>query len=148
MSGIIQIIHMIHMYLKWTIHYLKTGYMYRLGSLSFILISRRDFPWTKPTSELGVPPWRAGKPHPFQYTYFWVSLPPTLIHMYIHNNIWYSLVGGLVAIFYCPIWLGNVIVPIDELHHFSEGWGGPTTKQFRFAILSYFIYGSMANLKW
>ena len=32
------------------------------------------------------------------------------------------LVGGLVAIFYFPILIGNLIIPIDELHHFSEGW--------------------------
>ena len=31
------------------------------------------------------------------------------------------LVGGLVAIFFFP-YLGLLIIPIDELHHFSEGW--------------------------
>ena len=30
------------------------------------------------------------------------------------------------AIFYFPINIGNVIIPTDELHHFSEGWPWPT----------------------
>ena len=35
-----------------------------------------------------------------------------------------QLVGGLVAInFIFPLILGiSFIIPIDELHHFSEGW--------------------------
>ena len=37
-----------------------------------------------------------------------------------------DLVGGLVAIFYFPINIGNVIIPID-VHIFQRG--GPTTNQ-------------------
>ena len=40
-----------------------------------------------------------------------------------------TLVGGLVAIFYFPINIGNVIIPID-FHIFQRG--GPTTNQYRF----------------
>ena len=32
-----------------------------------------------------------------------------------------SLIGGLVAMFYFPINIENLIIPIDELI-FSEGW--------------------------
>ena len=40
-----------------------------------------------------------------------------------HDTIVY-LVGGdwLPSILNFPINIGNVIIPIDELHHFSEGW--------------------------
>ena len=38
----------------------------------------------------------------------------------------YNLVGGLVAIFYFPINIGNFIIPID-FHIFQRG--GPTTNQ-------------------
>ena len=38
-----------------------------------------------------------------------------------------SLVGGLVAIFYCPINLGNLIIPIDELIFF-RGVAQPPTR--------------------
>ena len=32
------------------------------------------------------------------------------------------LVGGLVAIFYFPIYWVAFIIPIDEVNHFSEGF--------------------------
>jgi hypothetical protein len=46
-------------------------------------------------------------------------------------NIWIIfLVGGLESMFYdFPyIYIGNVIIPTDEVHHFSEGYiGQPPT---------------------
>ena len=38
------------------------------------------------------------------------------------------LVGGLVAIFYFPIWLGNLIIPIDELIFFRGVAFKPPTR--------------------
>ena len=44
-----------------------------------------------------------------------------------HEVLWLlMLVGGLVAIFYFPINIGNVIIPIDS--YFSEGWPWPTNQ--------------------
>ena len=39
---------------------------------------------------------------------------------HVFNNS--TLVGGLVAIFYFRICWVSIIITIDELHHFSEGW--------------------------
>ena len=39
-------------------------------------------------------------------------------HFYSHL---YNLVGGLKHEFYFPFHIWDVILPIDELHHFSEG---------------------------
>ena len=41
-----------------------------------------------------------------------------------------NLVGGLDAIFYFSINIGFLIIPIDELHHFSGRGGEKTTNQF------------------
>jgi predicted oxidoreductase len=32
------------------------------------------------------------------------------------------LVGGLEHFLFFHIYMGNIIIPTDELHHFSEGW--------------------------
>ena len=44
------------------------------------------------------------------------------------NGSYTFLVGGLVAIFEIVPYIGNVIIPIDELIFFQRG--GPTTNQF------------------
>jgi hypothetical protein len=51
-----------------------------------------------------------------------------------HLKILNLLIGGLEHEFVFP-YIGNVIIPSDELHHFSEGlWS--TTKQLAFAVVS------------
>ena len=45
-----------------------------------------------------------------------------------------NLVGGLEHEFYGFPYIGNVIIPTDELHHFSEGFAA-TTKQLLMGIL-------------
>jgi hypothetical protein len=37
--------------------------------------------------------------------------------VYIYN---YNLVGGLEHVLFCPFHIWDVILPIDELHHFSR----------------------------
>ena len=44
----------------------------------------------------------------------------TIIYIYIRVYIYIYLVGGLEHFFIFPS-IGNVIIPTDELHHFSEG---------------------------
>ena len=41
------------------------------------------------------------------------------------------MVGGLEHEIYFPIIFGNVIIPTDEVHHFSEGLKLKTTNQMR-----------------
>jgi len=43
------------------------------------------------------------------------------IHIYIYIIYIVYLVGGLEHDFYDFPYIGNVIIPTDELHHFSEG---------------------------
>ena len=53
-----------------------------------------------------------------------IGLIPVYIckYTYIYIYIWYIyMVGGLEQ-FLCFHSVGNVIIPTDELHHFSEGW--------------------------
>ena len=49
-----------------------------------------------------------------------------LMMIHLHSSFIitiHHLVGGVVAIFYFPHILWEfLIIPIDELHHFSEGW--------------------------
>ena len=42
--------------------------------------------------------------------------------MFMKRPLIQLLVGGLVAIFYFPINIGFLIIPIDEVVYFSEGW--------------------------
>ena len=44
------------------------------------------------------------------------------------SNVETQLVGGLVAIFYCPINIGNVIIPNDELIFFRGVGIQPPTR--------------------
>ena len=48
-----------------------------------------------------------------------------------------NMVGGLEHEIYFPIIFGNVIIPTDEVHHFSEGLKH-TTSQESIIILSYY----------
>jgi len=45
------------------------------------------------------------------------------------------LVGGFKHDFYFPFHIWDVILPIDELHHFSEGY---TTNQYIIPLLSHY----------
>ena len=44
-----------------------------------------------------------------------------------HVDVKYNLVGGLVAILYFPIFVGNVIIPIDEVIFFRGVAQPPTS---------------------
>ena len=55
------------------------------------------------------------------YIYMYIHTHPHT-YRYIYIYIYIYMVGGLEHQFYFPIHIGLLIIPIDELHHFSEGW--------------------------
>jgi hypothetical protein len=57
------------------------------------------------------------------------------------RDIW--LVGGLEHGSYFSIY-GNITIPTDELHHFSEGWR-KTTNQLGIYIVKSFVNGGFSE---
>ena len=56
----------------------------------------------------------------------------TLFLLIANYNIWLMVTGCHFLNF--PRNIGNVIIPIDEVHHFSEGWPWPTNQIFLWPV--------------
>ena len=75
-------------------------------------------------SEIGLVSWFISS---LSIVYNPIQLAITSLYTNQASNIYIYLVGGLEHGFYFSIF-GNVIIPTDELHHFSEGVDIPPTR--------------------